>query len=82
MTTQSSKGKNSIQSSHARVTIIAAQQKYEVSKAYEGLVEPEIDWLAHELSEWSGVPITVEDVHQETERRVKHLATNRKRSRK
>ena len=32
------------------------------------LTEPEIDWLAHELSKWSGVPITVEDARQEQEK--------------
>ncbi|MFP4412840.1 serine/threonine protein kinase [Coleofasciculus sp.] len=68
--------------SYPRITILAGQRKYEVSTASEGLVEPEMNWLAHELSEWSGVPITVKNVPQQTERLVKHLATNRKRSRK
>jgi serine/threonine protein kinase len=49
-------------SSDATVTIIAPQQKYVISAASEGLVEPEIDWLTHEISKWSGMPVTVEDV--------------------
>ncbi|MEQ9484727.1 serine/threonine protein kinase [Coleofasciculus sp. F4-SAH-05] len=53
------------------ITIIDPQQEYVLSAYSEGLVEPEMEWLAHELSEWSGVPITIEDEGQEVERMAK-----------
>ena len=52
---------------YEKITIIAAQKQYVLSAYYEGLVEPEMEWLAHEISEWSGVPITIEDEGQEQE---------------
>ena len=53
------------------ITIIDPQQEYVLSAYSEGLVEPEMEWLAHEISEWSGVPITIEDEDQEVERMAK-----------
>ena len=53
------------------ITIIDPQQEYVLSAYSEGLVEPEMEWLAHEISEWSGVPITIEDEGQEVERMAK-----------
>lgn len=55
--------------SYPSITILAGQRKYEISTASEGLVEPEMNWLAHELSEWSGVPITVKNVRHQSQRR-------------
>jgi len=47
------------------ITIIATQQDYVLPYVLaansEGLVDPEMEWLAHEISEWSGVPITIEN---------------------
>ncbi|MCP2727872.1 serine/threonine protein kinase [Limnofasciculus baicalensis] len=48
------------------IQIIAGQQKYTLYSLISyyfhiTITHPEIEWLAHELSEWSGVPITVED---------------------
>ncbi len=41
-----------------RIIIWAGAQKYELSE-YRWLTETELDWLAHELSHWLGVPIQV-----------------------
>jgi serine/threonine protein kinase len=53
------------------ITIIAKQQNhvltYVLSANIEGLVEPEMEWLAHEISEWSGVPITDEYVRHQSQ---------------
>ena len=39
------------------ITIFAKQKEYKFSVRH--ITEPEIDWLTNELSQWSGVPITV-----------------------
>jgi hypothetical protein len=53
------------------ITIIATQQDYVLPYVLaansEGLVEPEMEWLAHEISEWSGVPITDEYVRHQSQ---------------
>jgi hypothetical protein len=36
--------------------------KFETGKAFYGLTEPELEWLAHELSEWLEIPITREEL--------------------
>jgi len=55
------------------IIIVTEQQNYALSAASLELVEPEMEWLAHELSKWSGVPITVEDEPQEVEKRIRIL---------
>ncbi|EDX75466.1 protein kinase domain [Coleofasciculus chthonoplastes PCC 7420] len=56
------------------IIIIGTEQKnYALSAAFLELVEPEMEWLAHELSKWSGVQITVEDEPQEVEKMVRIL---------
>jgi len=53
------------------ITIIAKQKNhvltYVLSANIERLVEPEMDWLAHEISEWSGVPITDEYLRHQSQ---------------
>jgi hypothetical protein len=63
------------QDTASKITIFAEQQAYELT-AWQ-LTDPEIDWLANELSEWSGVPITVEDARQEQEKLQELLKWNR-----
>jgi hypothetical protein len=29
---------------------------------YSSITEPELEWLAHELSDWLGMPITKEEL--------------------
>ncbi|EDX75528.1 protein kinase domain [Coleofasciculus chthonoplastes PCC 7420] len=70
---ESSKGEKHIGLIPLTILIIAEQQNYALSAAFLELVEPEMEWLAHELSKWSGVPITVEDEPQEVEKMMKTL---------
>lgn len=76
ITTKSSKGGTSSRFINPKLTIFAAKQKYELA-VNETLTDPEIDWLAHKLSEWSGVPITVKDARQDKERLQELLKGNR-----
>lgn len=43
-----------------RITIIAGYKEYDLSVHEHQISDPEIDWLAHKISEWSGVSITRE----------------------
>jgi serine/threonine protein kinase len=50
-----------------QLIIWAGVQKYALGDKYEtnlgsSLTEPELEWLAHELSEWLGMPITREEL--------------------
>lgn len=57
-TTKNSKGDTKTWVTYPKITILVRQQKDTISIDYNQLTDPEIDWLAHELSEWSDVPIT------------------------
>ena len=75
-TTKGSKAGTNTEFIPPKIKIFANQENHEIS-AYH-LTDPEIDWLAHELSEWSGVPITtVEDARQEQEKLQAILEGNR-----
>jgi serine/threonine protein kinase len=62
--TKDSKGKSYRMDTLPTITILAEHQKYELSVHEHQLIDPEIDWLAHEISEWSGVPIISERVKE------------------
>ncbi|MEQ8463585.1 serine/threonine protein kinase [Coleofasciculus sp. E1-EBD-02] len=70
---ESLKGEKYTWSIPPTIIILAEQQNHALSAAFLELVEPEMEWLAHEISEWSGVPITVEDGRQEVEQMMKTL---------
>jgi serine/threonine protein kinase len=58
-----------VESEH-QLIIWAGVQKYELGQKYQNnlvgfyssITEPELEWLAHELSDWLGMPITKEEL--------------------
>jgi serine/threonine protein kinase len=60
---------NRVESEH-QLIIWAGVQKYELGQKYQNnlvgfyssITEPELEWLAHELSDWLGMPITKEEL--------------------
>ena len=53
------------------ITIFTKHEQYEFFIFYP--IAPEMDWLANEISDWCGVPITLEDPNQEIQKLMKEL---------